>query len=59
MTQDFNTRAKEVIAQRFARLEQNKIVLMVVKKNVTVLEHLLNGLKQCGKTELANIVIID
>ena len=34
---------------------------MVVKKNVTVLEHLLNGLKQCGKTELAQhrLLLID
>ena len=62
MTQDFNTRAKEVIAQRFVEArEQNKIILMVVKKNVTVLEHLLNGLKQCGKSELAQhrLLLID
>ena len=49
LTKDFNTTSKHEIAERFVQArQQGKVILMVVKKNVTVLEHLKDGLKACG-----------
>jgi hypothetical protein len=59
---DFKKDARDVMAERMANsLEANRILVAVVKKNVAVLEHLMNGVKSAGP-ELRSkhkILIID
>jgi hypothetical protein len=59
---DFKRDARDVMAKRMAdSLEADRILVAVVKKNVTVLEHLVNGVKSAG-SELCSkhkILIID
>jgi hypothetical protein len=59
---DFKKDARDVMAKRMANsLEGDRILVAVVKKNVTVLEHLMNGVKSAGP-ELCSkhkVLIID
>jgi hypothetical protein len=59
---DFKKEARNEMASRMAKsLESGRILVAVVKKNVTVLEHLMNGVKSAGP-ELRSrhkILIID
>ena len=59
---DFKKEARNEMASRMAKsLESGRILVAVVKKNVTVLEHLMNGVKSAGPELRSrhNILIID